>query len=299
MRFGRHDTSWAAAAAMALIAASTGAAGATELQRGPTAPASSLELGTWSGSGAADASPMIPGMVFSAPGAATAVPSGLRLTPTPRTETEPADLIYFTPGGSGLGAALGTGDTGFRVPLPRQDFGEDATTAHTAGVAAGYQHRLGGVTLGAGAGFVGTHAAPGVSGLSGTLTDALRLGGGLAFDSLRLGGYYESVRNDFGAAGATAVLAKQRGFDLGASYDIGPFTTGLNWSRAVYRDLLAAGSDKGSTVDNLMLSLSYRLGSNIDLVGALQYEATDNHNGSAAKPDGGSGAFVFGTAIRF
>lgn len=118
---------------------------------------------------------------------------------------------------------------------------------------------------------------------------AARVGGEVELGALRFGGSYEQ--------GHGALLGdtggRQRGFDLGASYDIGNFTTGLTWSRGVYRDFFA-GSSGTSTQDELSLSLSYRLSRGIDLIGALQYDQSD----SASRPDS-AGSFVFGTAIRF
>jgi hypothetical protein len=142
---------------------------------------------------------------------------------------------------------------------------------------------IGGATVNFGAGYGATSPFP--SGDVGTA----RFGGGVELGNLRLGGSYEQ--------GSGALLtdtgARQRGFDLGAAYDIGNFTTGLTWSRGVYRDFFASSSTT-STQDELSLSLSYRLGRGVDLIGALQYDQND----SATRPDS-AGSFIFGTAIRF
>jgi hypothetical protein len=142
---------------------------------------------------------------------------------------------------------------------------------------------VGGANINFGAGY-GTNS-PFPSGDVGTA----RVGGGIELGSLRFGGSYEQ--------GSGALLtdtgARQRGFDLGAAYDIGNFTTGLTWSRGVYRDFFASSSST-STQDELSLSLSYRLGRGIDLIGALQYDQSD----STTRPDS-AGSFIFGTAIRF
>ena len=142
---------------------------------------------------------------------------------------------------------------------------------------------VGGATLSFGAGY-GTHSPfP-----SGDVSTA-RIGGGVEYGNLRLGGSYEQ--------GSGALLtdtgARQRGFDLGAAYDVGNFTTGVTWSRGVYRDFFTSSSST-STQDELSLSLSYRLGRGIDLIGALQFDQT----GSTGGPDN-AGSFIFGTAIRF
>ncbi|MBX6367783.1 MAG: porin [Rhodospirillales bacterium] len=142
---------------------------------------------------------------------------------------------------------------------------------------------IGGANLSLGVGY-GT-MSPFPSGDIGTT----RLGGEVGFGALRFGGSYEqghgALLGDLGG--------RQRGFDVGASYDIGNFTTGLTWSRGVYRDFFA-GSSGTATQDELSLSLSYRLGKGIDLIGTLQYDQSD----SASGPDS-AGSFVFGTAIRF
>jgi hypothetical protein len=142
---------------------------------------------------------------------------------------------------------------------------------------------IGGATVNFGAGY-GSHS-PFPSGD----IDTARVGGGIELGPLRFGGSYEqgsgALLNDIGA--------RQRGFDLGAAYDIGNFTTGLTWSRGIYRDFFASSSSL-STQDELSLSLSYRLSRGIDLIGSLQYDQND----STARPDS-AGSFVFGTAIRF
>lgn len=142
---------------------------------------------------------------------------------------------------------------------------------------------LGGATINFGAGYGTTSPFP--NGDVGTG----RVGGGIDLGRLRFGGSYEQGSGAF----LTDTGARQRGFDLGAAYDIGNFTTGLTWSRGVYRDFFAS-STSTSTQDELSLSLSYRLGRGIDLIGALQYDQSD----SATRPDN-AGSFIFGTAIRF
>jgi hypothetical protein len=142
---------------------------------------------------------------------------------------------------------------------------------------------IGGATVNFGAGYGSESPLP-----SGDI-DTARLGGGIEFGALRFGGSYEQ------GSGAllTDIGARQRGFDLGAAYDIGNFTTGLTWSRGIYRDFFASSSS-ASTQDELSLSLSYRLSRGIDLIGSLQYDQND----STTRPDS-AGSFVFGTAIRF
>ena len=142
---------------------------------------------------------------------------------------------------------------------------------------------LGGATVNFG-GAYGT-ISPFPSGDIGTA----RLGGGVDFGSLRFGASYD---HSSGALLADTG-ARQRGFDLGAAYDIGNFTTGLTWSRGVYRDFFASSNSSTATQEELSLSLSYRLSRGIDLIGALQYDQND----STARPD--SSSFLFGTAIRF
>jgi hypothetical protein len=142
---------------------------------------------------------------------------------------------------------------------------------------------LGGATINFGAGYGTQTPFP-----SGDVSTA-RIGGGIELGNLRFGGSYEQ--------GSGALLAdtgaRQRGFDLGAAYDIGNFTTGLTWSRGVYRDFFTSDSST-ATQDELSLSLSYRLGRGVDLIGALQFDQSD----STTRPDSAS-SFIFGTAIRF
>jgi hypothetical protein len=142
---------------------------------------------------------------------------------------------------------------------------------------------VGGATMNFGAGYGTTSPFP-----SGDI-DTARLGGGIELGPLRFGGSYEQ------GSGAllTDIGARQRGFDVGAAYDIGHFTTGLTWSRGIYRDFFASSSGT-STQDELSLSLSYRLSRGVDLIGAVQYDQND----SMTRPDS-AGSFVFGTAIRF
>jgi hypothetical protein len=142
---------------------------------------------------------------------------------------------------------------------------------------------LGGAVLSFGAGYGTTTPFP-----SGDTT-TMRFGGGLEIGSLRLGAIVEQSSGAFLADTG----ARQSGFDLGASYDIGAFTTGLNWSRGLYRDFVSSGSGN-ETQDELSLSLSYRISRSIDLIGAVQYDQTD----SKTRPDS-AGSFLFGTAIRF
>jgi predicted porin len=121
--------------------------------------------------------------------------------------------------------------------------------------------------------------------------DTMRLGGGIGFGAWRFAGAVETNSE----AGAD-LGARQRGFDVGASYDIGNFTTGLTWSRGIYRDFVNAGAPAAS--DEVSLSLSYRLGRGIDIIGAMQFGETDSKAARAAG-ESSSSSFIFGTAIRF
>jgi hypothetical protein len=122
-------------------------------------------------------------------------------------------------------------------------------------------------------------------------TTTMRFGGGVEIGSLRLGAGYEQASGDFLADTGT----RERGFDLGAAYDLGPFTTGLSWSRGIYRDFVSTSAGT-ATQDELSLSLSYRLSHGVDLIGALQYDQSDSRSGPE---NAGSGSFIFGTSIRF
>jgi hypothetical protein len=142
---------------------------------------------------------------------------------------------------------------------------------------------VGGATLNFGAGYNTQSPLP-----SGDVATT-RFGGGVEIGNLRFGGAFEQGSGELlGDLGG-----RQRGFDLGAAYDIGGFTTGLTWSRGIYRDFVSSGSGT-STQDELSLSLSYRLGRGVDLIGALNYDQSD----SKTRPDS-AGTLLFGTAIRF
>ena len=143
-----------------------------------------------------------------------------------------------------------------------------------------------GAAAGLGGGYSTTLATPAGE------VDAVRLGGGIGYGGFRFGGAVESNAGD----AAADIGLRQRGFDVGASYDLGNFTTGFTWSRGFYRDFVTSGPATTST-DELSLSLSYRMGRGIDLIGALQFGESDS-TAKAGRPDS-SGSFIFGTAIRF
>lgn len=272
---------------VSLLLASAGAVGASaaELQTG-TVPGldARFERGAWSG------------LQMGHDPSQVAIGRDLRYDSTKGTiafgETTGSDgrLVYFTPSFGGLSFSFGPAAVEDRAAALRlTPPGLDSTTSGwTAGLSV--DRRIGGLQLWSGGSLTTTPASP-VTAPYGD-ADTMRVGAGVGYGGLKLGGTYET------ALGNQPVDTAQRhhGFDLGASYEVGPFTTGLSWSRGVYNDFFSTGG-RTSTTDELMLSLSYRMWHGVDLIGALQFDSSDKNGSLPGRDD--SSAFIFGTAIRF
>lgn len=191
-----------------------------------------------------------------------------------------ANALQIEPGADWGQLGIGSVSRELRLAVPGGGGGDAGLITFTPSVS------FRGGVAGQGSGYSTTLATPAGD------VDALRLGGGIGFGGFRFGGAVESNSGD----AAADMGLRQRGFDIGASYDLGKFTTGFTWSRGFYRDFVSSGASTSSS-DELSLSLSYRMGRGIDLIGALQYGETENP-AKAGRPDS-SGSFIFGTAIRF
>lgn len=209
-------------------------------------------------------------------------------------ENDSTKLIYMTPSFNGFSLAVsyapdnssdtqnGTGGTPSEV---------NGGNSEAWSIAASYDGKWDATKIMASLGYTDstneTAAAPDVK--------AWQAGLGVGFGNFMVGGSYGKMDDTLGAG------LDIRSYELGGTYNMGPYTIGLNWSHGKYD--VAAGREP--ELDTYMVSGAYALGPGITLDAALQFNDWDNDgagaigSGLTATDDYQSTAIMVGSSIKF
>ena len=125
--------------------------------------------------------------------------------------------------------------------------------------------------------------------------DAWQGGLSVGFGSFAVGGSYGLLKN---ALGNDLDITT---YEIGGTYNTGPYTVGLGWSRGKYE----VTTTREPTLDTFQVSGAYALGPGISLDAAVQYNNWDNDGNTAigsgitATEDYQSTAIMVGSSIKF
>jgi hypothetical protein len=217
-------------------------------------------------------------------------------------ENDSTKILYFTPSIAGFQAAFsyapsatqdrrnngyggnGAGSTPTTNPGNTTTCGGASETRHACGdqawsVAATYDAKFGGVTLGVGAGYSAASNNATTPGYNANL-EAMRASALLGFGPFQVGGGWMKGRNWNG----NGLNVSQ--YDLGVKYTIGPFEVALEGMYGEFDNCatgsVAAGATPGTaacgvkakpTLTQGLLSVGYNLGPGIWVAAAVQYDS--------------------------
>ena len=196
-------------------------------------------------------------------------------------------VTYISPTFAGLtvGASYTPGGTASLAAQPAK------TTADTQAVwEAGftYEREIAGVALGLNAGYGHANRSTTANGLT-AMQGGLSLGmGGFTV----AGGYSRLLEDNYAATASNDGYT----FDVGGSYEAGPYAVSLSWFRSEVDGVVATdGHDKK---DSVMMSAAYALGPGIDLKGSVLHVDYDDETATADNNNSGWAA-VGGVAVSF
>lgn len=209
-------------------------------------------------------------------------------------ENQSTKLIYMTPSFNGFSLAVSyapdassdANNTGGQTMLDNNGGNSRAWS-----VAGSYDGKFDNAKIMASVGYTGSDNET----ASADDVNAWQAGLGVGFGSFMVGGSYGKLNDALGNSQDVT------SYELGATYNTGPYTIGLNWSHGDYE----VTTTREPSLDTYMVSGSYALGPGITLDAALQFNDWDNDGATAvgsgltATGDYQSTAVMVGSSIKF
>ncbi len=209
-------------------------------------------------------------------------------------ENDSTKIIYMTPSFNGFSLAASYAPSS--TSDQQNNGGQTALKNTTAGtsaysVAGSYDGKFDNVKVMASLGYSGTNND--VTGQDDA--KAYQAGLALGFGNFMVGGSYGLLKDAIGNDRDVT------SYEVGGTYNTGPYTVGLGWSRGEYE----VNATREPQLDTYMISGAYALGPGITLDAAVQYNDFDNDgstsigSGLTATDDYKSTAVMVGSSIKF
>jgi hypothetical protein len=215
-------------------------------------------------------------------------------TTLPEVENDSTKLIYMTPSFNGFSLAVSYApDASQDVQNANGNTSIDNTFGNSEAwsVAGNYDGKFDNVKVMASLGYTGSSNE--IAGSDDV--KAWQAGLGFGWGGFMVGGSYSKIDNALGND------QDVKTWELSGTYETGPYTVGLGWSRGKYE----VTTTREPTLDTYQISGSYALGPGITLDAAVSRSSYDNDgttaigSGLTATDDYDSTAVMVGSSIKF